>query len=176
MSHTPKNLERLEFLARVVAGECRNLKATDGRLFSGPFTADKAHALDDDVELSERADAFVSRFSRLQDTLGDKLLPELLQALGESRATLVDRLDFAERMEWIDSSEEWMTIRQLRNQMIHEYIEDPEVLATALQTGHEYVPNLLKAAQKMLSELKARAWITAVPSNEQTGTTPPANH
>ena len=151
--------ERLAFLARVVSGECRNLLATDQRLFVQVFTPQQASSLAESLELAERVDAFVARFSRLQDTLGDKLLPALLNALGEDRATLVDRLDLAEKLGWIDSSEEWMSIRLLRNQMIHEYIEDPEVLAAALQAGHESVRILVAAADRMLAEMWARRWI-----------------
>lgn len=151
--------DRLRFLARVVEGECRNLQATDERLFATPFSVETARELEHDQELSERVDAFVARFSRLQDTLGDKLLPALLEALGEQRATLIDRLDLAEKLGWIASSEQWMTIRQLRNQMIHEYIEDPAILSQALQTGHEYVQQLIGTATKMLAELNQRGWL-----------------
>jgi hypothetical protein len=81
---------RLQFLARVVKGEQSNLNKTDRRLFSTPFTAERAASLDQDDPLAERVDAFVARFSRLQETLGDKLQPALLAALGENRPTLVD--------------------------------------------------------------------------------------
>lgn len=158
MNRRTSNNQRLQFLARVIDGESSNLQATDSRLFAQPFTAETAKRLDEDQELSERVDAFVARFSRLQDTLGDKLLPELLEALGEERAILIDRLDKAEKLGWIQSSDQWMAIRQLRNYMIHEYIEDPNVLADALQTGHEYVGELLNAARSMLDELRKRGW------------------
>lgn len=158
MTNGTNQRQRLQFLARVIEGEARNLQTTDVRLFAKPFTAEMAKRLDKEQELSERVDAFVARFSRLQDTLGDKLLPALLEALGEDRAILIDRLDKAEKFGWIESSEQWMAIRQLRNQMIHEYIEDPNVLAEALQTGHDYVEQLLKAAQNMLEEIKKRGW------------------
>lgn len=154
---------RLQFLARVVKGEEANLSKTDRRLFARPLTAEVAASLKQDDQLAERVDAFVARFSRLQDTLGDKLLPALLVALGENRLTLVDRLDQAEKLGWIDSSEEWMAIRQLRNQMIHECIEDPATLASALQTGHDYVQQLSLTTQKMTQELKTRGWLTPEP-------------
>jgi len=41
-------------------------------------------------ELAEQVEAFVSRFGRLQDNLGDKLLPELLTALGEKTSVVID--------------------------------------------------------------------------------------
>jgi len=88
--------------------------------------------------------------------LGDKLLPVLLEALQEDTPILIDRLDKAEKLGWIPSSDQWMEIRQLRNQMIHEYIEDLSVLAKALQAGHEYVNTLIESAQKMLKEIERR--------------------
>ena len=83
MSQQPKNLQRLQFLARVVSKEIAHLRLTDQRLFTMPFSRDRASQLSDNVDLAERVDAFVSRFSRLQDTVGDKLLPNYLSASGE---------------------------------------------------------------------------------------------
>jgi hypothetical protein len=154
---------RLQFLARVVKGEQVNLNKTDRKLFIEPFSAERAASLDQDDLLAECVDAFVARFSRLQDTLGDKLLPVLLVALGESKPTLVDRLDMAERLGWISSSEAWMAMRSLRNQMIHEYIEDPKILAEALQAGHDYVQELSQVTSKMLRELNSRNWLDPGP-------------
>lgn len=98
----------------------------------------------------------MGRFGRLQDTIGDKLLPALLGALGETPGPAVDNLDRAERWGWIPSADDWLAIRKLRNQMVHEYIEDPEVLADALQRGHEFVPTLGQVAQTMQKEIKKR--------------------
>ena len=82
----------------------------------------------------------------------------MLEALGEERLILIDRLDKAEKFGWLQSSDQWMAIRQLRNQMIYEYIEDPKVLAEALQTGHDYVGELLNTADSMLDEIRRRGW------------------
>lgn len=71
----PQNKLRLQFLARMVRKEMCYLQTTDQRLFDVPFTREKAERLEKDVDLAERVDAFVSRFDRLQDTVGDKLLP-----------------------------------------------------------------------------------------------------
>jgi hypothetical protein len=42
--------------------------------------------------------------------------------------------------------------------MVHEYVEDPAVLSTALQTGHAFVPALLSTANKMIAEIDGRGW------------------
>ena len=108
--------------------------------------------------LAERVEAFVGRFGRLQDTVGDKLLPILLAALGEKPSAAIDNLDRAERLELLKSADEWMTMRNLRNQMVHEYVEDPIVLSNALQTGHAFVPALIATANKMIAEIERRGW------------------
>lgn len=156
---SPQQLLRLQFLTRVVRKECQHLATTDRKLFAAPFTYTQASKLETDADLAERVEAFVGRFSRLQDTIGDKLLPLLLDALGEKPSSVIDNLDRAERLGWISSSDDWLTMRNLRNQMIHEYVEDLTVLASALQTGHTFVPTLIAAADKIFAEIDKRGWI-----------------
>lgn len=159
MTLEPKVALRLQFLARVVRKECRHLTSTNQRLFgTSPFTVEQATSLETNPDLAERVEAFVSRFGRLQDTAGDKLLPLILKALGEKSAAVIDNLDLAERLGLIESADEWMTMRSLRNQMIHEYVEDMLVLTSALQTGHAFVPELMAAANKMIAEIERRGW------------------
>lgn len=151
--------ERLRFLARVVERECRHLQTTDRRLFRGPFTVEHARRLGEDVELAERVEAFVGRFGRLQDTVGDKLLPAYLRAAGETPGVAVDNLDRAERLGFVDSADEWLALRKLRNQMVHEYIEESEILANALASGHAGVTLLVSAAERILADMRRRGWV-----------------
>lgn len=154
----PKTLLRLQFLARVVRKECQHLATTDRRLFGGLFTIEKVAQLEEDPDLAERVEAFIGRFGRLQDTVGDKLLPLLLVVLGEKSSAAIDNLDRAERLGLIKSVDDWMTMRNLRNQMVHEYVEDSAILSSALQTGHAFVPALIEAANKMIAEIERRGW------------------
>lgn len=78
--------------------------------------------------------------------------------VSEKVERLANDPDCAERLGFIESTEMWLTMRQLRNQMVHEYIEDPVVLANALQVGHEFVPRLVKAADTMAAEIRRRGW------------------
>jgi hypothetical protein len=158
MTADPKIILRLQFLTRVVRKECKHLATTDQRLFAGLFTLEQASSLEENPDLAERVEAFVGRFGRLQDTVGDKLLPLLLAALGEKSSAAIDNLDRAERLGLIQSADEWMTMRNLRNQMVHEYVEDPVVLSNALQTGHAFVPALISTANKMIAEIDVRGW------------------
>ncbi|WP_223246892.1 hypothetical protein [Sulfuriferula thiophila] len=50
-------------------------------------------------------------------------------------------------------------LRQLRNQMVHEYVEDLTVLTSALQTGHDFVPAIIAVANKLLAEIERRGWV-----------------
>ena len=149
----PALAARLAFLSRVTDKECHNLLETDRRLFSNLFTVEEAKKLDTDPVLAERLDAFVSRFGRLQDTVGDKLLPALLTALAEKPGAAIDNLDRAEKLGLIDSVDTWMAMRKLRNQMVHAYIEDLAVLSSALRNGHDFVPTLVKSARKCMAEV-----------------------
>jgi len=159
MKITPSQTARLEFLARVTDKECQHLLDTDGRLFGKLFTIEEAQKIESDPVLAERLDAFVSRVGRLQDTVGDKLLPVLLTALAEKPGPAIDNLDKAEKFGFVESADVWMEIRRLRNQMVHEYIEDLAVLTSALRSGHAFVPVLVTAARRCVAQ--ARRLLTA---------------
>lgn len=167
MTIDSKTALRLQFLLRVVRKEGEHLALTDARLFSEPFTIARAERLAIQPDLAERVEAFASRFSRLQDTLGDKLLPVLLSALGEKPGAAIDNLDRAERLGYIQSVDDWLAMRSLRNQMVHEYVEDLAILSSALQSAHAFVPSLLSASQAMIAEAEHRGWAATVNIDNQ---------
>ena len=154
MKITPAQVARLEFLARVTDKECQHLLDTDSRLFGALFTVEEAQKIEVDPMLAERLDAFVARFGRLQDTVGDKLLPALLGALAENPGPAIDNYDKAEKFGLMESADAWMEMRRLRNQMVHEYIEDLAVLASALRSGHAFVPALVATARRCVAEAR----------------------
>lgn len=147
---------RLQFLCRVAEKEAHYLQETDARLFAEPLTAESLRHIAEDPLLAERLDAFVSRFGRLQDTLGDKLLPTLLDAMAEQKGAAIENLDRAEKLGWLESVDTWLEMRKLRNQMVHEYIEDLLILSSALKAGHDFVPVLVAAMRKMLLQANQR--------------------
>jgi hypothetical protein len=136
--------------------EARHLPDTDGRLFGQPFSAERATALRDDIDQSERTDAIVARFARLQDTVADKLLPEFLRGLAEPVGAAIDNLDRAEKLGLLPSADEWLASRKLRNRMVHEYVRDAVELAEALNQGHALVPMLVGFAVAIAADCRRR--------------------
>ncbi|SFC37402.1 hypothetical protein SAMN05660443_2402 [Marinospirillum celere] len=155
MTLPPDTRKRLEFLTRVVAKEVKHLDYASQQAFKTPLTQQKVDNLEQDPELALKIEAFTSRFCRLQDTLGDKLLPALLKALGEPAQALLINLNKAEKYGWLDSAETWMQLRQLRNQMIHEYIEDTSTLLAALTTAAEKQKELNRFADNLTTQTKS---------------------
>ncbi|CAK0752639.1 conserved hypothetical protein [Gammaproteobacteria bacterium] len=133
---------RLRSLLETAAMELHYLMRCDTRLFVIPLTAEQIAELPDNDELAERVDAFVARFGRLQDTLGDKLLPTFLRVMEEIPGTVLDNLDRAEKLGLIKSADVWLALRKLRNRMIHEYVTDPDELLAALVTAHQHISML----------------------------------
>jgi len=121
-----------------------------------PLSEERIRSLPDDDELAERVDAFVARFGRLQDTVGDKLLPAFLRAMAETPATMLENLDRAEKLGLIRSADDWLTLRKLRNRMIHEYVADPAELTAALAAAHQHIDMLGEALSNIRARLAGR--------------------
>lgn len=68
-------------------------------------------------------DQFIFRFSKLQDAIGAKLSRYVLAYLDEDVSSLPmrDILNLLERYHIIDNADEWGYIRELRNEIAHDY-------------------------------------------------------
>jgi DnaJ-domain-containing protein 1 len=55
--------------------------------------------------------------------MGNRLVPAALLAMGEevSSKSMLDRLDRLEQLGWLPSSDEWMELRRIRNELTHEH-------------------------------------------------------
>jgi hypothetical protein len=137
VSLSPAQHERLAFLCRITQKEILHLQDTDRRLFADLFTVEAAKQIETDPILAERLDAFVSRFGRLQDNLGDKFLPQLLLALAEKPGAAIDNLDLAERLGWIESVEAWLEIRKLAFPQISRQIMMSKLKRSNANATHE---------------------------------------
>lgn len=140
------NAELIRCLAllNIVHKEAQWLLGTTQRLFhAGAVDAGWVNQLTTDFDLADRVEAFGSRYGRLQDTLGDKLLPSYLRLMAERPATALDNLNRAEKLGIIDSVTAWLAARHIRNRLVHEYVTDPAEFASALNEAHRHVPMLI---------------------------------
>ena len=83
--------KRLEFLIRVIRKEINHLDYSSSQVFSQegkPLESAPLESLLEDPQFAANLEAFTSRFCRLQDTVGDKLLPAWLLANGEQIKTV----------------------------------------------------------------------------------------
>ncbi len=103
-------------------------------------------------ELAEKVDAFVIRFGRLQDQIGEKLIPRFAALLGESPKSMLDVLAYAEKMQWVDSAETFIGARKLRNLLVHEYMSDVELFLQALLAAREASEMLFSAVAVIEAE------------------------
>jgi len=131
------------------------LERSRKRLFDGhTIDADWVKSVELMPEREDMMEAFVSKFNRFQDMMGDKLLPTLLTWKGERSAAFIDNLNRAERFGWIESSEQWLEARALRNKLVHEYMVDHELFAQSLQLANKLSLMLLQTWLHMRSDIK----------------------
>lgn len=95
---------RLSFLLQIVESESRHIQLTTERLFRQDIDADWVIALEDNIDKSEQLDAFVARFGRLQDTIADKLVPELMRCMAETPGSALDNLNRMEKLGLVNSA------------------------------------------------------------------------
>ncbi|NBQ68432.1 MAG: hypothetical protein EBU46_06180 [Nitrosomonadaceae bacterium] len=158
---------RLLTLLKIVRREGVLLLKTDARLFRAELDAAWVERLENDDDLAERLDAFVSRYGRMQDTVGDKLIPVLLRSMAEKTGSALDNLNRAEKLGFLPSVEDWLNARSLRNKLIHEYVSDPEEFAAALNKAHEMVSLLVTVYNSInryaRSRIPAAEWPELLP-------------
>ncbi len=79
-------------------------------------------------------DQYLFRFAKLQDTLGDKVFRLLLKAYEPTDEVLpfIDLLNKLEKLGFISSAKEWMNLREIRNEISHQYDDEPEEMCQAI--------------------------------------------
>ena len=100
----------------------------------------------------ERAifDAYLKRFSSIQDFLGAKIFPLLLETRGIGTSKMSEVLDYIEKENIIDSLENWIELREIRNELEDDY---PEELKEALADLKYCIDNFSKLEMYYLNSL-----------------------
>jgi len=79
-------------------------------------------------------DQYIFRFSKLQDTMGDKLFRLVLQRYEGTNESLPLRniLNKLEKYGCINSAKEWTYLRKLRNEIAQQYDDEAEEMTQAI--------------------------------------------
>lgn len=172
MSNGVLTIEQQRFFAtlEIVWREGQHLLYSRQRLLASAIDTQWVIDLEFQPEIAEQLEAFVSRFARMQDTIGEKLLPRWLHAQGERSSTLIDTLNRAEKLGILNSAERWIMVRQLRNGLIHEYMTDPTEFAKTINLASAAVAELIGVYNALLrhakDELKLSADLQLLPGFE----------
>ena len=75
-------------------------------------------------EVEESLDALTSKFARISDLFTQKVLKSLVLLTREDAPTFVDRMNLCEKLGVISSAADLIEIRDLRNQIAHEYLSE----------------------------------------------------
>ncbi len=131
-------------LAQCETHERRMLWAMQSLKAKFPLSADLLRALDDATIAV--LDQFTTRFAKLQDAIGAKLLPavlELTKEPGDFDAYL-DKLDRLEKIGALPSVDEWLELREMCNAFAHDYPEDSALQAATLNRAFATAGRLLE--------------------------------
>ena len=96
-------------------------------------------------------DQLAYRFSKLQDSMGVKLLPMLLDLAEEplpQETPFAEKLQRLERLGALESVERWRQLREIRNQISHDYEDAPAIKAAVLNKFITEVGSLLDMWKK----------------------------
>lgn len=120
-----------------------------------PMTGERFENLTDAQVQS--VDQFILRFTKLQDAMGSRLFPSILQYLQEQyeERPMLDKLNRLEKLRYIQSAEAWQYIRNTRNKFAHDYPDDWEKNAALINLACEAAMNMHHMLTGIEQKLKA---------------------
>ena len=110
----------------------------------------------DDPEKVETLNAFLFRFSKMQDTMGEKLFPLILEVFGEESRNkpFIDILNRLEQLEILPSANKWKELRKIRNLLTHTYPWEQEILIKELDEAITTSKELIQIYQNIKEKIK----------------------
>jgi len=105
----------------------------------------------EDVDNRRLANSFLFYFSKLQDKIGAKLFKKFLYEIGEIDTYSIpfrDVLDILEKLEILNSND-WLKIREVRNELSHDYPFDIEDSIENLKLAMKFFPKIINIYTKL---------------------------
>ena len=120
-----------------------------------PLTISKFKLLSEDDK--EHIDQLIFRYSKLQDAMGERLFPSILKNLKENfeNKPFRDLTDRLEKLEIIDSTNDWDELRKSRNILAHEYSSrDDELIININIVFNRYIPKIFSIYNRVVNYIK----------------------
>ena len=119
-----------------------------------PLSAQKYESLNDDEV--EAIDQYLFRFAKMQDTIGEKLFKMIVSEYVEdiNNLTFIDILNRLEKIGILQRKDDWKILRNIRNNISHQYDDDSHEMAMALNEIFAQKDVLLGVSEKVLSFYK----------------------
>ena len=114
-----------------------------------PFDKKEYHTILNNIQALAFSDQIIYRFSKLQDSMGAKLFKSILLYQGENiNKPFLDILNELEKMGILEV-DAWFEIRDLRNEISHEYDENEETSMHILNMIYKLKENLNKILESI---------------------------
>ena len=105
----------------------------------------------------ESFDSLTSKFNRTSDLFTQKVLRTVWMLLHEPFAPFIDMMNNGEKMKILQSADQLIEIRDLRNQIAHEYL--PDAIRELVPEVIELSANLIENIETCKVFLESRGWI-----------------
>ncbi len=102
-------------------------------------------------------DQYIYRFSKYQDSIGKKLFRSFLELIDEYEHSM-SMIDILNKLEKFDivQKDRWQEIRDLRNEIAHNYEEDVGTAKNFVEAIDMYLPYMDKVVQKIEEYISKR--------------------
>ena len=94
-----------------------------------------------------------TRFGKLQDIIGSKIFPIILNLLEEEAVAFIDKLNKLEKLGYIDDANWWIELREIRNKIAHDYPDDHDLICSHLCVFILKAAELIEFWQKLKTKI-----------------------
>jgi hypothetical protein len=108
-------------------------------------------------EEQESFDSLTSKFNRTSDLFTQKIIRTIWMLLHEPFAPFIDMMNIAEKINMLQSADQMIEIRDMRNQIAHEYI--PEAIRDLVPETIRLTAQLVENINYCHTFVKRRKWI-----------------
>jgi len=143
-----RNFEKKRQLFKQLLSE--NLQRLNTALDTLNYSLDKCEKIDlestIEPESMESLEALTARFARVSDILTQKVLKTIFLLLQEQPGSFIDQTNRAEKLQIIPDATQLQTIRELRNEIAHEY---------RVQSMEELYSDVLENSRILIATIEA---------------------